>query len=692
MRPRSTASIALALTFTAGLLAQGGPDRPAPAPPQQPPIRTGANYVRVDVYPTKDGQPVQDLAREDFEVYEDDQPQAIQAFEHIVIRPAGPEAQRAEPSSIEASRQLVANPRNRVFVLFLDTPHVSVEGGWHAREPLIRMIDRILGPDDLVGVMTPKMSAGDVVFARKTDVIAGGLRARWPWGERGTVQMDERERMYESCYPPLGAGAMSRTAAAMIARRRERATLDALAELVYSLRDMREERKAIVTVTEGWLLYRPDAGLTKLESGPGGTEHPPGVDPISVGPDGRITTKNTKASSPYSRTDCDGDRLQLASMDDEEYFRRLTDEANRANASFYTVDPRGLPVFDSPIGPGAPPANVDAANLRSRLDSLRALAATTDGLAVMNSNDLDIGMKRISDDLSSYYLLGYYSTAGGSDGRFHNIKVRVKRPGVSVRARRGYRAATAAEIAAARTAAAPPGGDSMAPVTAALALLGRIRDDARVTLNAVALPGVTPFTVLVEGELPAAPSAGGSRTPGPVEVTVSAGGLTAAAQAGLAGGARSFALPLDLSGAQPGAQVSVRAHIAGAGPDGSDLSGSTTIDPANPQPAIFRRGPATGNRLVPAASYLFNRTERARLEFPAAADAKATGARLLDRSGQPLAIPVTLGERVDAETAQRWLTADLTLAALAAGDYAVEVTVARGATTTRQLAAIRVGR
>lgn len=695
MRPRSTASIALALTFTAALLAQSGtPERPVPANPQQPPIRTGANYVRVDVYPTKDGRPVQDLAREDFEVFEDDQPQAIQAFEHILIRPAGPEAQRSEPSSIEASRQLVANPRNRVFVLFLDTPHVSVEGGWHAREPLIRMIDRILGPDDLVGVMTPKMSAADVVFARKTDVIAGGLRAKWPWGERGTIQMDERERMYESCYPPLGAGSMSRTAAAMIARRRERATLDALTELVYSLRDMREERKAIVTVTEGWLLYRPDAGLTTLESGPGGTERPPGVDPISVGPDGRITTKNTKASSPYSRTDCDGDRMQLASMDDEEYFRRLTDEANRGNASFYTVDPRGLPVFDSPMGPGAPPVNVDAANLRGRLDSLRALAATTDGLAVMNSNDLDIGMKRISDDLSSYYLLGYYSTSGGADGRFHNIKVRVKRPGVSVRARRGYRAATAAEISAARTAAAPPGGDGMAPVTAALALLGRIRDDARLTLNAVALPGVTPFTVLVEGELPAAapPAGGGGRAAGPVEVTVSAGGMTAAAQAGLAGGARSFAVPLELSGVQPGGPVSVRARVAGAGPEGSDLSGSTTIDPASPQPAIFRRGPATGNRLVPAASYLFSRTERARLEFPVSTDARATGARLLDRSGQPLSIPVTLGDRVDAETTQRWLTADLTLAPLAAGDYAVEVTVVRGSTTARLLAAIRVGR
>ena len=64
----------------------------------------------------------------------------------------------------------MANPRNRVFVLFLDSAHVSVEGAWHAREPLIRLVDRVLGPDDLVGIMTPRMSAADVVFARKTAV------------------------------------------------------------------------------------------------------------------------------------------------------------------------------------------------------------------------------------------------------------------------------------------------------------------------------------------------------------------------------------------------------------------------------------------------------------------------------------------------------------------------------------------
>jgi VWFA-related protein len=694
VRCRSLAFIALAVSATTVALAQtGGTTKPAQGEAQQPPpstFRTEANFVRVDVYPTKNGTPVQDLKAEDFEVFEDGTPQAVQSFEHILISPAGPQEQRSEPNTIEESRQLAANPRNRLFVLFLDVPHVAVESGWHVREPLIRLIDKILGPDDLVGLMTPRMSAADVVFARKTEVMASGLRARWPWGERGTVQMDDREKLYDACYPPLGGGLVSPTAAAMIARRRERATLDSLTELVNYLRDLREERKAVVTVTEGWLLYRPDSRLSDGEVAP--------VDPISVDPNGRLTTKNRNATQPYSRTECDGERMQLALMDDEQYFRDLTDEANRGNASFYTVDPRGLTVFDSALGPSAPPPlDVDARNLRSRMDSLRGLAGSTDGLAVLDSNDLDKGMKRISDDLTSYYLLGYYSTNGRLDGRFHSIKVRVKRPGVDVRARKGYRAATAAEVSAAKAAAAAPSGEGTAPLQAAMASLSRIRTDSRLNINAVALKpaaGGSASVVWVAGELSSGPGSLAPRAGGSVNISVSGGGKSESAQVTLPPGDRSFAVPVTLSpGMGSASQVDVRARLTGPDASIDGLSGNTSVDlsAADPQPMLFRRGPVTGNKLVPAASFLFSRTERARFEFPANAEAKPGAGRLLDRGGQPLAIPVTVSERTD-DKGQRWLAADVTLAALAAGDYAVELTVTNGTSTQRLLSALRVGR
>ena len=75
--------------------------------------------------------------------------------------------------------------------------------------------------------------------------------------------------------------------------------------------------------------------------------------------------------------------------------------------------------------------------LNASIDTLRELAENTDGRAIVNRNDLAAGMKQIIRDSSAYYLVGYNSTQAPTDGKFHEIKVRVKRPGVQVRASQG---------------------------------------------------------------------------------------------------------------------------------------------------------------------------------------------------------------------------------------------------------------
>src|SRR5258705_8073780 len=87
--------------------------RPQPAPPT---FRTGANYVRVDVYPTRNGMPVDDLRRDDFELLDDKVPQTIDEFERVVIRSAGPQETRREPNTIAESRQAAVEPPAPVFV------------------------------------------------------------------------------------------------------------------------------------------------------------------------------------------------------------------------------------------------------------------------------------------------------------------------------------------------------------------------------------------------------------------------------------------------------------------------------------------------------------------------------------------------------------------------------------------------
>ena len=401
----------------AALAAQAVP--PAPQTPQPPPrFRTETNFVRVDAYVTRDGVPVQDLSIEDFEIFEDDTPQKIESFEHIVVQP-GPQSARAEPSSPTAANQLAADPRRRVFVIFLDHNHVGVAGSHAIKEPLIDLLQRVLSDDDLVAMMTPDMSPSHLTFSRRTNVIEEFLRKNWAWGRRGTLYTeDDRERMYDRCFPPGPGerGPISALARALILRRRERLVLDSFQDLARHMSAIREGRTAIVTVSDGWVLFGPDQSLMKQRTGASGapSDPMPGTPPpVGVGPGGSLTTRPNKDMYSDDRTECDKDRTALALADNERYFRDILEEARRANVSFYTVDPRGLSTTDDPGGLDPPlPAALDRKNLTSRSDSLITLAHNTDGLALVNNNDLRGQLRRVADDLTSYYLMGYYSTNG----------------------------------------------------------------------------------------------------------------------------------------------------------------------------------------------------------------------------------------------------------------------------------------
>ena len=165
---------------------------PAPPPPAQPTFRTEANYVRVDVYPTKDGAPVTDLRQEDFEIVEGGAPQKIEQFEHVLIEGNLLQDLRREPDSVEAGRQAAQNPRARVFVIFLDVNHVDVAGSHDIRRPLVDALNRLIGPEDVFAVMTPDMSAGGITFARKTTTIEGELSEVLDLGPARPVDRERR--------------------------------------------------------------------------------------------------------------------------------------------------------------------------------------------------------------------------------------------------------------------------------------------------------------------------------------------------------------------------------------------------------------------------------------------------------------------------------------------------------------------
>jgi VWFA-related protein len=691
---------ALAATILAvAALAQTQTQTPTPTPTPtqtpapQPTFRTEANYVRVDVYPTRDGAPVLDLKQDDFEVLESGTPQKIEQFEHVVFRGNVPQEMRREPNTVEESRQALENARARVFVVFLDIGGVDVAGSHNIRRPLVDTLNRAIGEEDLVGVMTPEMSARDVTFARKTTTIEGFLTRFWTWGDRDRLSAvdpaDPVERSYDVCYADSPG-----IAAEMIARRREKLTLDALEDLVVYLRGAREERKAVLAITSGWRLYGPSQALANAKE--------PRLPFVGLNPaTGKPTIGEKNMPGTVSRSDCDRDRLMLAQLEDEQQFRRILDEANRANTSFYPINPLGLPVFDSPISNPLPLA-VDQAMLRQRDMTLRTLADATDGMAIV-TNDLAAGLKRVVDDLSSYYLVGYYST-GKLDGKFHPITVRVKRPGVQVRARRGYLASTpAAATTAARSTAGAPAAKAaeLDPAAAAEAraidavispLAGYARD---VPLRLQAAAGWKPAdpasaAIWVVGELGSVALVGDAWIEGfdaTATLTTQAGATMASGRVTAARGARTFRVGLTPSQPLvPGDYVLRVGASAGAASIPSRETLRIAI-PAAPDSfgAIFiRRGPSTGNKDVPTADLRFRRSDQVRVEMPTASSDPVT-ARLLDRGGKPLAVPVTAALRDDGD-GSRWRTAQLALAPLGVGDYVIEI--ASGA--QRMLSSFRI--
>jgi VWFA-related protein len=655
----------------------------------QPTFRAGANYVRVDMYATRDGKPIEDLKVDEIDILEDGVLQKIEAFEHVKVRTA-PQESRIEPTGIAQSREMAGNPRARVFVIFMDTYHTQIEGSATMRQPLINLVDRLLGPDDFVALMTPEMSATEITLGRKTTVITRLLEREWLWGRRGRLagsDNDEVEDLYDSCFPELSG--TEGIAAQMKARRREKLTLDALEDLMVHLGGIREERKAVVTVTEGWRIYRPDSQLARplgeRQLGPGDVLlRPP-----------RPSPSDTSQLQGSPRVKCEADRMALAMLDHEFRLQELTRIANRGNVTFYPVFARGLVAFDAPIGPEKPPpVDVDMANLRARQETLRFLADDTDGTSVINTNNIDGALRRIVDDLSSYYLMGYYTTNTKMDGRFRSITVRVKRDGARVRARKGYRGYTSEELS--RGGAAPGAPESAAAVTAVMAPVVSFSARAQFRIRAAAwsrpAAAGTGSAFWVVGELDQQTkrqAAWSGSAQADVAVIAADGAQVATRRLDIrpADGAFTVEFP-DAPGAAAG-DYTVRIRLRSPVDGELGLNDTARVAVKDDMPlgdaVMWRRGPSTGPQHLRTADPRFQRNERIRLEL-ATASAEPATARLIDRSGQPMTVPVQVSERPDPSGAFRWVVVDLALAPFGPADYAIEVT--QGQAT--QLTAFRV--
>ncbi len=412
---------------------------PAANPPQQdqqpvPRIRTGINYVRVDAIITdRQGNPVLDLKQDEFRIKEDGKPQTIDSFSVVNIDPIaqqvdGPPVR--EIRSIFEEQREAQRPEVRLFIIFLDDYHVRRGNDMVVRKPLIDFVQNQLAPADMVAIMYPLTPITGLTFTRNRASLISAIEnfegRRFDYRPR-----NEFEEKY-AYYP-----------ASTVEQVRNQVVMSALKAAAARLGGLREGRKSVILVSEGFTTMLP----------------PQMNEPIAAMPG--LGGRNVPSGAQNS------DRAEWsAQVDMVSDLSLIFTEMNRNNTSIYAVDPKGLAPFEYDINYGVG-LQVDRKHLELGLDTLRALADNTDGRAIVNRNDIGKAMQQIIRDASGYYLIGYNSSQAPTDGKFHKIDVEVTRKGVDVRARKGYWAYTAEDAARveAPRAEAPPA------VAAALATL-----------------------------------------------------------------------------------------------------------------------------------------------------------------------------------------------------------------------------
>ncbi len=667
---RFLAAVALAALVQPS--AQSQQTQPPPPPPQQPPtIRTGINYVRVDAIVTdKDGKPVLDMTKDDFGVSEDGKPQTIDSFSVVKVD-VNETVESGPPRSIRSDfdeERESARPDVRLFVILLDDYHVRRGNDLAVKKPLIDFIQNQLAPADMVAIMYPLTPIADIHFSRDRQAAMSAIDRfegrKFDYRPRNL--MEEKYAMYP---------------AQTVERVRNQITMDALKAAAFRMAGLREGRKSIIFVSEGFMSLLPSQLSDPVASMPGYANPNRG---------------NSQAAQPTPQQQLMADADMYSDMN------RMFGDLNRQNTSVYPVDPRGLAAFEFGINESVG-IQQDAASLRASLDTLHSLAANTDGRAIVNRNDLASGMKQIIRDSSGYYLLGYNSSQAPMDGKFHSIKVTVKRRGVDVRARKGYWAYTAEDVARAE---APRKAETTTPVMTALSdLAAPIRDRSAHFWIGTSRgnEGKTRVTFLWE-PVPPIP---GQREQEPVaRVSLTAldpdgrpifrGRLPEEAAPAVKGGSTAFEVPpgrLDLKMVVEGS----RGQVIDAVNRQLTVPDFTTVTMSFATPRVYRartvpelQALKSNPDALPTSDREFSRTDRLFIRAEAYAPGGATPpltARLLNRAGQSMSdLPVRQRPGQPSEL-------ELPLSSLAAGEYLIELNAkSEGGSTAQELIAFRISR
>jgi VWFA-related protein len=386
------------LAGTVSLRAGQAPNN-AGAPAQAPTFKVQVDYVEVDVFVTdQNGNAVSDLKQEDFQVFEDGKRQTVTNFTTVNIPIERADRPLFAKQPIEPDVRSNERPFDgRVYVLIMDEAHTNPINSNRVRAVARKFIQENMGANDLMAVVHTKgPDQNSQEFTGNKRLLLKSVDSFI--GEKPRSATLERLDQFNAQAGIQAAGGQVdlRDPFEFERSMNARGLLDTLNGVADWFGSVRGRKKTMLLFSEGidYNIY-----------------------------------------DPFSNRDAG---LLVVRMQD------LIRATAKANVTIYAIDPRGLEAIpegaielQSVSEPGLDQRAL-ANELRLSQDSLRTFAEETGGFAVTNTNGFATAYDRIVRENSTYYVLAYYPPNPKRDGRFHKIEVRVTRPGLVVRARRGY--------------------------------------------------------------------------------------------------------------------------------------------------------------------------------------------------------------------------------------------------------------
>jgi len=419
-------STGLVVALAAGLSAQTKTQPPAPAPnaaqPERPTFKVQVDLVTNDVIVRDDkGNFIPDLKRDEFEIYEDGVKQDISSMTVVTGGRVTNVLAAPPPPPPEGIILPVTRPRNdvsgRIFLFFVDDLHLQFHNTGRVRDLFKRISKELVHDGDMFGIVSsgPSSIAVDMTYDKSrldesikkiagnelkpTDIING------PSGAEGPSEV----------------------------RYRAHVAFSTVNDLLNNLESVHNRRKALIYVSDGYD-FNPfqDARLGLMDP------NSPFAQNEFSRSQNQAASQNSDGSSPQTDPFANQQKQSetFADADLARELGELTRQANRANVTMYTIDPRGL------VGMGDIDEQVDPQQwnefVRKSQDSLRVIAEETGGLAVVNQNDFSKALKRIDAETSDYYVLGYYSKNPDATKRRRQVEVKITRKNASAWFRKEY--------------------------------------------------------------------------------------------------------------------------------------------------------------------------------------------------------------------------------------------------------------